>query len=60
MRVMTISLVCPLGGEMAEVTAVCDRDGLVGVVGCPLAEPGTACLAPCEAEVRQWCEYAEL
>lgn len=56
---MTISLVCPLGGEMAEVTAVCDRDGLVGVVNCPLAEPGTACLAPCEAEVRQWCEYAE-
>ncbi len=57
---MTISLVCPLGGEMAEVTVVCDRDGFVGVVGCPLAERGTACLAPCEAKVRQWCEYAEL
>lgn len=41
-----------------DVTVLCDEGGFVGVLGCPLSEPGTACLAPCQAEMRRWCEYA--
>lgn len=54
----TISLICPLWRQAVDVTVICDEGGFVGVVGCPLSEPGTACLAPCEAEMRRWCEYA--
>lgn len=54
----TISLICPLWGQVADVTVLCDERGFVGVVACPLSEPGTACLAPCEAAMRRWCEYA--
>lgn len=54
----TISLICPLWGQVVDVTVLCDEGGFVGVAGCPLSEPGTACLAPCEAEMRRWCEYA--
>jgi hypothetical protein len=54
----TVSLICPLWGQVAEVTVICDERGFVGVLGCPLSEPGMACLAPCEAQMRRWCEYA--
>lgn len=56
--VTTIALICPLWGQVAEVTVRSDEDGRVIVVGCPLSEPATACLAPCEGEVRRCCEYA--
>lgn len=58
MRVTTVSLLCPLSKAVAEVTALCDEEGLVTVFGCTLGEPGTACLAPCLAEVRRWCKQA--
>ncbi len=58
MQVTTISLLCPLWAQMADVTALCDERGLVAVLGCSLNEAGAACLAACEAEVRQWCAYA--
>jgi len=54
----TVSLICPLWGQVVDVTVICDERGFVGAAGCPLSEPGTACLAPCEAEMRRWLEYA--
>lgn len=54
----TISLLCPLWGQVAEVTALCGPRGLIGVVHCPLSQPGRACATPCEDQVRSWCEYA--
>lgn len=56
-ELVTISLICPLWGQVAEVTARCAEGGRVSVLQCPLSEPGIACLAPCVAEVRRWCEY---
>lgn len=58
-ELLTVSLICPLWGQLADVTVISDGDGFVAVVGCPLSEPGIACLAPCEAQTRRWCEYAE-
>lgn len=54
----TISLICPLWGQGVDVTVLCDARGLVGLMRCPLCQPGTACLAACEDQVRRWCEYA--
>jgi hypothetical protein len=54
----TISLICPLWRQAVEVTVISDQGGFVGAAGCPLSEPGTGCLAPCEAEMRRWLEYA--
>lgn len=56
-ELMTIVLICPLLGEMAEVTVLTEADRFVGIVGCPLREPGTTCLGACEAGLRRWCEY---
>lgn len=58
MQVTTISLLCPLWAQVADVTALCDERGLVTILGCSLSEAGTACLAACEGEVRRWCAYA--
>ncbi|MBI4588943.1 MAG: hypothetical protein HY725_08895 [Candidatus Rokubacteria bacterium] len=57
-EVTTIFLICPVWGQMAEVTALYGRRGFVSVVGCPLSPPGSGCAAPCEELVRRWCEYA--
>lgn len=54
----TVSLLCPVWGQVVEVTALCGPSGLIGVVRCPLSQPGTGCLAPCEDQVRSWCGYA--
>lgn len=56
-EVTTVSLICPLWGQMVDVTVICDERGFIGATGCALSEPGTACLAPCEAEMRRWLEY---
>lgn len=56
-ELVTVSLICPLWGQVTEVTALWADGGLVSVLRCPLSEPGIACLAPCVAEVRRWCEY---
>ena len=53
-----ISLICRLWGQVVDVTVRCDERGFVGVVACPLSEPRTACLAPYEAAMGRWCEYA--
>ncbi len=58
MQVTSISLLCPLWAQVADVTVLSDERGLVTVVGCSLKEAGTACLAACEAEVRRRCQYA--
>lgn len=57
-RLTTISFVCPLWCDVAEVTAVCDEGGNICILNCPLCQPGSACAAPCEEDVRRWCEYS--
>ena len=42
-------------GSGVELTT--DERGFVGAAGCPLSEPGPACLAPCEAQMQRWLEY---
>ena len=54
----TVSLICPLWGQAVDVTVICNERGFVGAAGCPLSEPGRACLAPCEGEMQRWLEYA--
>ena len=58
MQVTSISLLCPLWEQVADVTALLDERGLVTVLGCSLNETGMACVAACEMEVERWCAYA--
>ena len=50
----TVSLICPVWGQVVDVTVICDERGFIRATACALSQPGTACLAPCEAEMRRW------